>query len=199
MVTPAKGDYASVPLTNEGRRVADLWDPARDGACEAYGAGGIMRMPTRVRISWETDSVLKLETDAGVQTRRFVFGTAPRSVGPRTLQGFSRAEWQLIHANVLGAGPAGGVLVPGASVGGSLLVTTAGMRAGWLRRNGVPYSENAVITEDYDRFPSQDGAEWFVVTTVVDDPVYLNQTFVTSSHFRREANDAAWSPAPCRP
>src|SRR5687768_18042446 len=38
MVTPPKGDYASVPLTDEGRKVADTWDISKDGRCEAYGA-----------------------------------------------------------------------------------------------------------------------------------------------------------------
>src|SRR6266566_4542292 len=49
MVTPAKGDYASVPLNPEGRKVADTWDPARDEAageqCRSYGAPNIMRVP----------------------------------------------------------------------------------------------------------------------------------------------------------
>src|SRR5215470_2529158 len=49
MVTPAKGDYTSVPLNPEGRKIADAWDPARDEAegneCKAYGAPAIMRVP----------------------------------------------------------------------------------------------------------------------------------------------------------
>src|SRR5579863_4442007 len=55
MVTPAKGDYASVPLSPEGRRVADTWDPAKDEAagdqCKSYGAAAIMRVPGRVHIT----------------------------------------------------------------------------------------------------------------------------------------------------
>ena len=43
MVTPPHGDYASVPLNDEGRRVADLWEPSQDGGCEAYGAAALMR------------------------------------------------------------------------------------------------------------------------------------------------------------
>src|SRR5262245_6513040 len=69
MVTPPKGDYASVPMTDEARKVADTWDVSKDGQCEAYGAAGLMRMPTRVHITWEGDNVLKIETDAGQQTR----------------------------------------------------------------------------------------------------------------------------------
>src|SRR5262245_10293393 len=51
MVTPQKGDYTSVPLNAEGRRVADTWDRAKDDAagaqCKAYGVGGLMRQPGR--------------------------------------------------------------------------------------------------------------------------------------------------------
>ena len=74
MVTPPKGDYASVPLNAEGRRVADTWDASKDGLCDAYGAAGLMRMPGRLHITWEDDSTLKIETDAGQQTRLLRFG-----------------------------------------------------------------------------------------------------------------------------
>jgi hypothetical protein len=56
MVTPLKGDFASVPINAEGRKVGETWDAAKDEAaglqCKAYGAPGIMRMPGRVRITW---------------------------------------------------------------------------------------------------------------------------------------------------
>src|SRR6478736_6684585 len=59
MVTPPKGDFASVPLNPEGRRVGNAWDRAKDIAageqCKVFGAPGLMRMPTRLRISWEND------------------------------------------------------------------------------------------------------------------------------------------------
>src|SRR5262245_3474048 len=86
MVTPPKGDYASVPLNDAGRKVADSWTTAKDGSCEAYGAAGLMRNPTRLRVSWEADNVLKIETDAGVQTRRFLFDPARKAAtGPASL------------------------------------------------------------------------------------------------------------------
>ena len=73
MMTPPKGDFTSVPLNPEGRRAGSAWDPAKDEAagvqCRAYGAAGLMRMPTRVRIAWADPQTLKLETDAGRQTR----------------------------------------------------------------------------------------------------------------------------------
>jgi hypothetical protein len=198
MVTPPKGDYASVPLSPAGRAAADTWTPAMDGSCKAYGVGGLMRMPTRLRINWDGEDAVRIETDAGVQTRRLVFTRTPPAA-PRTLQGTSLAEWQrpaLVQAPV-----AGGIVVGNAyqPAGGTLKVVTTNHTGGWLRKNGVPYSENAVITEYYDRWPAPDGAEWMSVTTIVDDPVNLNTPFMTSSHFRREADGSKWRPKPCAP
>ena len=188
MVTPPKGDYASVPMTDEARKVADTWDVSKDGQCEAYGAAAVMRMPTRVHITWENDNTLKLETDAGQQTRRLTFDRNAQPTGGRSLQGFSKAEWE--RPAGAGRGQAG--------PGGNLKVVTNNRRAGWLRKNGVPYSENATVTEYYDRFTAPNGDIWFTVTTIVDDPQYLNQPFVTSSHFKKEPNGAKWAPSPCK-
>jgi hypothetical protein len=187
MVTPPKGDYASVPLNEEGRRAADTWTTALDGRCEAYGAGGLMRMPTRLHITWQDAVTLKIESDAGTQTRLLHFGEA-RPPADRSLQGYSTAVWEPAGGGRGGRGPRFG----------SLKVVTANLRSGWLRRNGVPYSDSAVVTEYFDRFRSTNGDEWFFVTTAVDDPKYLQQEFVTSSHFKKEADGSKWSPSACR-
>src|SRR5881396_2996947 len=93
---PNKGDYAGVPLNDEGRKAADAWDPAKDEAageqCKAYGAPGIMRIPGRFHITWQDDQTIKVETDAGRQSRVFRFGAVQ---GPGAdLQGVSKAEWE---------------------------------------------------------------------------------------------------------
>jgi hypothetical protein len=190
MVTPPKGDYASVPLNDAGRKQADTWTTAQDGSCLAYGAPAVMRNPTRLNISWENENTLKVDIDAGVQTRRFNFDPAKRApVGPASLQGHSVAEWERP------AGGRGGQAPPG----GNLKVTTTNLAAGWLRKNGVPYSASASLTEYYDRFAAPNGDEWLVVTTIVADPTYLNQDFVTSTHFKKEADNSKWAPAACKP
>jgi hypothetical protein len=79
---------------------------------------------------------------------------------------------------------------------GSLKVVTTNLRAGYLRRNGVPYSDDAVVTEYFDRMSAYDD-EWLVVLTVVEDPRYLEQPFLTSTHFKRETDGSRWTPAPC--
>jgi hypothetical protein len=241
MVTPPKGDVSSVPLNPEGRKVAESWDPATDGSCLAYGAAGLMRMPTRLNITWENDTTLKIETDTGTQTRRLLFdGTMPPAAS--SLQGFSVAEWERPAGGRgrggfggPGAGPpappaaavpppgtgrgaargAGPPAPPAAPVppagaargragapppgGGSLKVVTTHLSAAWLRRNGVPYSAQTTMTEYFDRFATPGGDQWLVITTAVVDPVYLNQEFVTSTHFRREPDGSKWDPTACKP
>jgi hypothetical protein len=196
MVTPPQGDFPGIPLNEQGRKVAMAWNPETDGSCLAFGAAALLRMPTRMRITWENERTLKLETDNGQQTRRFHFD-ARAAQGPRSLQGNSVAEWRrtLAPSNPFGINAPGG---PPGGPGGSLKVVTTNLRAAWLRRNGVPYSERAVVTEHFDRFPAPDGSEWLAVTTVVEDPMYLLSRFVTSSHFRREPDGSKWSPRPCR-
>ncbi len=191
MVTPPKGDYTSVqPLNAAGRAVADKWEPSEDGSCRAYGAAGLMRMPARLRIDWEGDNVLTLRTDAGEQVRHFQFN--PKVEGEPSLQGNSVASWQ---RTVPPPGPPRGAPPPG----GSLKVVTNKLVAGWLRKNGVPYSADTTLTEYYDRFAGPNGDEWLVVTTIVEDPQYLTGRFITSSHFRREKDRSKWNPKPCRP
>ena len=195
MVTPPKGDVASVPLNDEGRRVANEWDPAQDGACEAYGAAALLRLPTRLRIRWQGDDRLVLETDAGRQTRELAF--APPAAGaPRSLQGQSTAKWVTPPRAAGGPGLAGAGGGP-VRMGGYLEVRTTNLTAGWLRRNGVPYSEDAVVTEYFARFAAPNGDEWLMVTTIVEDPRYLTQRYVVSNHFRREAEGGRWNPRAC--
>ncbi len=194
MVTPPKGDYASVPLNPEGRKVADTWDPAKDEAagnqCKAYGAAAIMRVPTRLHITWENENTLKVETDAGTQTRLFHFGPSQPPAGEAGWQGYSAAEWSLV-----GAGGRGGR--GGPPQGGSLKVVTTHMKPGYLRKNGVPYSANAVVTEYFDRTIEPDGNSYLIDTNIVDDPQYLQQPFITSTHFKKEPDGSKWHPSPC--
>ena len=186
MMTPPKGDYASVPLNAEGRRLADTWDPVKDeregNQCRAYGAGNIMRIPERLHITWGNDTTLRMDTDAGMQTRLFHFDGSKWLGGTPQLQGDSVAAWekQKQRVGILNnlAGP-----VPGK--GGTLHVVTTHMKPGYLRKNGVPYSGNAVLTEYYDRF-DEDGNSYLIVTSVLDDPKYLNDSFITSGQFRLE-------------
>src|SRR4030095_9223392 len=106
--------------------------------CRRLGARAIMRVLGRIRISWNDDTMLKVETEAGTQTRSFNFGSVQE--GEPSWQGVSAARWQ-------GGGGGGGRRGAGSPRGGSLKVVTTNLRPGYLRRNGVPYSANARVTE----------------------------------------------------
>jgi hypothetical protein len=190
MVTPAKGDYASIPITLEAKKAGDNWDPARDEAageqCKSYGAAALMAVPTRLRIAWQDANTLKIETDAGTQTRIFYFRDKTPQRGAPTWQGHSVAQWERPRA-------ARG----GAPKGGSLKVVTSHLRPGYLRKNGVPYSADAVLTEYWDLSADPNGDQWITLTSTVQDDKYLREPWVTVFNFKKERDGGKWDPTPC--
>ena len=228
MIPPPKGDFESLPLTAAAREVANRADIAQleaaGRACDAYGAPVVMREPGRVRISWENPDTLRIDTDAGEQTRLLYFGAPPAAAAGR--QGASRAEWQYAGGfDPIGAatapanpgagrggapragGPPGGGRRGGggafgrgratAPTGGKLKVVTTNLTPGLLRKNGVPYSGDATVVEYYNLLTEPGGQQWFVVTTIVHDPVNLAVDYITSTNFRKEPDAARWRPRPC--
>jgi len=210
MVTPATGDTASVPLNNQGKQAAAAWDPAKDEAageqCKSYGAAAIVRVPGRLHIDWQDDNNLKIDFDAGTQTRILHFGGTPPASGDAGYQGYSVASWEGLGGRGTfrptggGTGFTGG---PEAANGpppvrpGSLKVVTTHMKPGYLRKNGVPYDANTVLTEYFDKVTEPDGETLLIVSTIVDDPQYLTQQFLTSTHFKKEPDGAKWNPSAC--
>jgi hypothetical protein len=188
MVTAPKGESGGVPLNPEGRKLAMAWDPSKDEAdgnqCKAYGAAGVMRLPGRIRVSWQDDNTLKIETEAGTQTRLFAFRGAPPA-GEASWQGVSTANWEMAAVE------------RGQPRAGDLKVSTSRLKAGYLRKNGIPYSANAQVTEYYDVHKTPTGDTWLVVTTDVNDPTYLTQRFITSTHFKKLPDNAPWRPEAC--
>jgi hypothetical protein len=187
MVTPLKGDYTGIALNQAGRKLADAWDPAKDEAageqCKSYGAPNLMRVPGRLHITWQDDQTLKIEADAGQQTRMMHFAAAddPGS----SWQGFSKAQWEMV--------PVGRGVTPV----GSLKVVTTHLKPGYLRKNGVPYSANTTLTEYFDQVKEPNGDAYLVVTTTVEDPAYLAQPFLTATHFRKQPDGKGWNPTSC--
>jgi len=227
IATPKKGDYESLTLTTDGRNAAESWDLEKDNAaglqCKAFGVGGIMRQPGRLHVTWQDDNTLKVDFDAGTQTRLLHFNAPSAPAGEKTWQGYSAAQWegpgvgrggaagrgQPANAAPVSPGGAGrgqrGGPAPALGAlnqGGDLKVVTTNFREGYLRKNGVPYSENASITEYFHRLPSEPGEPvWLLVVTVIDDPKYLaqaSQPFYTSTHFKLEPDGSKWAPTPCR-
>ncbi len=222
MATPPKGDYQSLPLNQAARKAADAWDLEKDNAaelqCKPYGAANIVRQPGRIHITWQDPNTLKLEFDAGTQTQLVHFGASQPPAGPKTWQGYSTGEWNRPGRNAVadarvseavqegtvpGGGGAGLRGAPPRSAamfeGGSVTIKTTNFRDGYLRNNGVPYSENASITEHIDRLPAtSNGDVWLIVSQIIEDPAYLTGPLYLSSQFKKEPNGAKWNPMPCR-
>lgn len=223
MVVPQKGNADSITLSPAGTAILNAWDPAKDEAegnqCKGYGAGAISRLPTRARVTWQDNNTLKWETDQGTQTRLFKFGTAAQEAqanpGARSWQGVSVATWEPVGQRGGGGGrggPAGAPaaapddnlpVTPPAGRGGNnqngwLQVVTTNVKAGYLRKNGLPYSEKAKITEYFQPTPETYGVRYMIVTTIVEDPEYLAGPLVTSSNYKKlpDTNNG-WDPAPC--
>jgi hypothetical protein len=193
MVTPPVGDSASIPLNAKGRAETAAWDREKDrregSFCKAFGALGVMRQPTRLRIDWQDADTLRLQFDAGNQTRLLHF--TPQPAGERSLQGNSTANWfrQTQSRGVFAANTP--------NTGGTLQVATSNLSAGYLRPNGVPYSERTSVKEFFNTFTAPDVGTWLIVTTVVNDPEYLTTDLIMSTQFKKETGRSQWNPRAC--
>jgi hypothetical protein len=200
MVVPGRGEYQGMPLSLAGKKFADSWNAAADESagkqCEAYGAGVTMLVPERLLISWQDDQTLKVQTDAGMQTRLLHFvapGAQPET--PRSWQGYSTAAWMIHHISTLGPGD---VLPVENEHFGSLKITTNDMLAGILRKNGVAYSDQSTLTEYWamQRDPVSQ-LQYLIVTAALHDPVYLVSDYYYTATFLKETDGSKWHPTPC--
>jgi len=206
-VTPQKGDIPYLPLNARARELANAWDPDKDktegNECRAYGAVGVMQRPGRLHITWQDDNTLKIDTDAGTQTRLLHFGPMAAQAGEPTWQGYSTATWQINGRSLIDTGGTGFVpinRVQGtAGRSGTLRVVTTNMKPGYIRKNGVPYSDKAVLTESYVLLQGQQNDSYIALTATVEDPTYLTQPFVRTYTFKKMPDGSGWDPTPCWP
>jgi hypothetical protein len=181
MLTPPKGDFPDFLLNPEGLKVANAWDPAKDEAakdhCKAYGAPNIMRVPGRFHITWADDRTLKIETDAGMQTRLLKFPAAGPAApaGPPSRQGNSVAKWERK----------------------ALRVDTSNLLASYGQYNGVPLSEKTTMYEYFDVIKEPGGEIWLIDDSVITDPTYHVRSIKRSTHLRKQADNKGWDPQPC--
>ena len=178
MLTPPKGDFPNFLLTPDGTKVAKAWDASKDEAakdhCKAYGAPNVMRVPGRFHVTWADDRTLKIETDAGMQTRLLKFG-AQGTAGTPSRQGTSAAQWERK----------------------ALRVDTKNMVPGYLQANGVPFSANAAMVEYFDVIKEPGGEIWLIDDSVITDPTYLVRSVKRSTHLRKQVDGTGWDPQPC--
>jgi len=185
------GERYGVPINAVAREIALAWDPSADEAageaCKAYSAANVMRLPGRIRITWQDDRSLKLETEAGTQTRLLEFDDpAPRG---GDWQGVTHASWPRVRSGL--ANQLGQVLT------GSLLLETSNLRPGYLQKSGIPHSGNATVTEYLARVNEDNGDSYLVITTTVEDPTYLTEPYLTTAHFKMLPDNSDWNPSPC--
>jgi hypothetical protein len=168
--------------------------PPNGEQCRVYAAGGSLRVPTRLNITWADDNTLKIQMDAGNQTRLLHFNTTTPPPAEKSLQGYSVAAWEL-GAGARGGGRGGppGGAAPAAPRWGSLNVTTTNLSGGYLLSSRSLYSDNAVLTEYFSKH-SDFGVDYFTVTAQIQDGP---QTRVTSSTFKKEPNGSKFTPGPC--
>ena len=201
MVTPQRGDVTSIPLNGAGRQAANAWDLEKDVAdglqCKAFGAAGLMRLPLRLHVTWEDDYTLRIDTDAGQQTRLLRFAADTAADAEPSWQGRSLAAWTRpvggFDMRAIFGDPSD---LPQGSVKASLQVVTDTLLPGYLRKNGVPYSERTQLVEYFSTLQHGDH-EYLTLLSIVRDPVYLNGDFVTSSQFKKEPDGKNWNPTPC--
>ena len=208
---PNPSAQGNIPYNVTGAQTAMKWDPAKDeaegNACKAYGAPGIMRLPTHLHITWQDESTLKVEADYGTQTRLFHFGPpqsegrlnysnatlfparAPKLEPPAGVepsgQGYSMASWNIVAAS-------GSV-----ERGGSLKVVTSRLKPGYYWKNGMPYTGNATLTEYFRVMELPDRSQWIRFTQIVDDPEYLTQPWIVNYAFKKLPDGSKWNPTPC--
>jgi len=208
---PNPSDKGNIPYKAAAAQAAMKWDPARDeaegNACKAYGAPGIMRLPTHLHITWQDDNTLKIDADYGTQTRVIhvgpphepgrldysnatLFPSQPQKLEPPpgvepSVQGYSNASWTVMGGEGSFAR------------GGSLKVVTTRLKPGYYWKNGMPYSANAVLTEYFRTMELPDRSQWIRLTQIVEDPEFLTQPWIVNYSFKKLPDGSKWNPTPC--
>jgi hypothetical protein len=207
MVVPGRGEYIGIPINAKAKEFADAWQAAPDVAagkqCEAYGAAALMQIPERLHITWRDANTLEVQTDAGMQTRELYFQpSAAQKTAEQSWQGNSMARWAMfVQPRGFGGGLATLNLAQASKPPppvGSIVVTTSDMPPGLLRKNGMPYSSQATLTEYWEgQADPVAGTRLLIITSELKDPVYLQGPYVFNTVFEKEADGSKWDPSPC--
>jgi hypothetical protein len=165
---PELGDYTGLPLTEGARVAADTWSASRltvpEHQCKVHIAPYIYRGPMRFRAWEEKDPITQrvvafkhyINTYEQERTIWMDGRPHPPEWAPHTWQGFSTGEWQ----------------------GDILVVTTTHIKSEWIRRNGVPNSDQSTMIEHFIRHGNvlTHNVYWM-------DPVYLTEPLVRAEEF----------------
>jgi glyoxylase-like metal-dependent hydrolase (beta-lactamase superfamily II) len=177
---PELGDYLGIPISEAARERADTWDASiqtlPEWQCRPHSADYIWRGPSNLRISKEVDPVSREITAFHAEWLRSVDRAIyldgrphPPADALHTWAGFSTAKWD----------------------GDMLTVTVTHLKEGYLRRNGLPRSDKATLTEHWIR-----NGDLLTVMTIVNDPVYLTEPFVRTTDYELDLHQQV-PPYPC--
>ena len=177
---PELGDYLGLPITDAARMRADTWNAAiqtlPEWQCRPHSADYIWRGPSNLHIWKEVDPVTREITAFHAEWLRSVDNVYyldgrphPSPNAAHTWAGFATAKWE----------------------GNMLTVTVTHLKEGYVRRNGVPRSDLATVTEHWIRH-----GNWLTVVTIVNDPVYLSEPFIRSTDYELDEHQLV-PPYPC--
>ncbi|MGE0446707.1 MAG: hypothetical protein AB7P99_15890 [Vicinamibacterales bacterium] len=180
---PAVGDYLGLPVNEAARLRADSWDASLltlpEHQCKphpsTYGFRGVGALRGWEVRDPQTQRLVKVNTHIMWQAQRreiWMDGRPhPSDLDPHTWQGFSTGRLE----------------------GDVMVVRTTHLKAGWMRRNGLPLSDRATMTERFFRH-----GDTLTHVMMIEDPVYLTEPLVKSNGFRLVPN-GTMDPYPCRP
>jgi len=177
---PELGDYLGLPINDAARERADTWAASiqsmPEWQCRPHSADYIWRGPSQLRITKEVDPVTRQVTAFHAEWLRSVDNIYyldgrphPSANAPHTWGGFATAKWD----------------------GDMLTIKVSHLKEGYVRRNGVPRSDLATVTEHWMRH-----GNWLTVVTIVEDPVYLTEPFVRSTDYELDEHQLV-APYPC--
>ena len=165
---PLIGDYTGLPINDAARLRADSWTAEKwtqeEHECEPHPADYTFRSPGGIRIWPEFDPVSQVVAAWHIElywmnAQRTIYmdgREAPPPYAAYTWEGFSTGKWD----------------------GDKLEVKTIHLKEGWLRRNGVPRSEMASLTEYFIRH-----GDFLTIVSIVKDPVYLTEPLVRTTRW----------------
>ena len=180
---PEIGDYLGLPINDAARLRGDSWDASLltlpEHQCKPHPADYSPRGPANLRLWKEVDSatqqVIAYHTHISWQApERTIWMDGrphPPDYAAHTWQGFSTGKWE----------------------GDMLTVTTTHLKTGWIRRNGIPRSDKATLTEHFIRH-----GDYLTLVSVIDDPVYLTEPFIRTTNWVMDPRQEI-APYPCEP
>jgi hypothetical protein len=180
---PDIGDYLGLPINDAARLRADSWDASLltlpEHQCKPHPADYSPRGPANLRIWKEVDTATQqtmawrthISWQAPERTIWMDGRPHPPDYAAHTWQGFSTGKWE----------------------GNVLTVSKPHLKAGWIRRNGIPRSDKAKLVEHWIRH-----GDYLTLISIIEDPVYLTEPFIRTSNWVLDVNQQI-APYPCQP